>query len=107
MGGTINIQDYMQKDFMQNTKSDLKELMEKQLKEQEEMQKALNGLKKDSCPNCGYCKHCGRSNKDYNFSQPLYPQPFINYPNYPYNNFTCSSNIAGTGGQAYNGTFKT
>jgi len=30
-----------------------------------------------SCPNCGYCPHCGRSNNPYPYTYPYYPS----YPN--------------------------
>jgi hypothetical protein len=30
-----------------------------------------------SCPNCGYCPHCGRSD------QPWYPNPYYPGPSYP------------------------
>jgi hypothetical protein len=37
--------------------------------------------KRDACPNCGYCKHCGRSNEPFRFVPyyPVYPA----YPTYP------------------------
>lgn len=35
-------------------------------------------MSEDSCPNCGYCKHCGRSDK------PAYvPAPVPHYPMFP------------------------
>lgn len=35
----------------------------------------------DACPNCGYCKHCGRSDKP----EPVrfVPAPYPVYPVYP------------------------
>jgi hypothetical protein len=50
----------------------------------------------DSCPNCGYCKHCGRSDSMYYRIQPLQPAPWTipspwanpdlptTYPTYPW-----------------------
>ncbi len=33
---------------------------------------------KDSCPNCGYCQHCGRSGSPW--PQPIYPLPYFPSP---------------------------
>jgi hypothetical protein len=37
--------------------------------------------KREACPNCGYCKHCGRSNEPFRFV-PYYPVYPV-YPTYP------------------------
>lgn len=29
-----------------------------------------------TCPNCGYCPHCGRKNDPWRFIQPYYPAPY-------------------------------
>lgn len=34
----------------------------------------------ETCPNCGYCKHCGRGGHQV---YPMYPSPWWQVPSYP------------------------
>ena len=46
---------------------------------------------KETCPNCGYCPHCGRSAQPY-YPQPYYPvTPWWQAPYYPQPTWVCGS----------------
>ena len=46
------------------------------------MTKQSTTVEQQSCPSCGYCPHCGRSNQPQPYYVPWYPQPYPWYGPY-------------------------